>query len=92
MPSSPGYKRNYKQERLAESSERKEQRAARNRARRQLMKEGLVKVGDSKHVNHKQPLSKGGSNSRSNLSVKSAASNVSYPRTRTGAMRGRSKR
>jgi 5-methylcytosine-specific restriction endonuclease McrA len=34
------------------------------------MKEGKVKKGDGKVVDHKKPLSKGGSNSRSNLRVK----------------------
>ena len=55
--------RDYKAERLAESPERKAQRAARNRARRVLK----MKPGDGKQVDHKTPLSKGGSNSPANL-------------------------
>lgn len=87
MPSPKGYKRDYKQEYAAESPQRKRQRAARNRARYQLMKEGLVKRGDGKHVDHKKPLSKGGSNSRRNLRVRSGNANSSYRRTSTGAMK-----
>tara|TARA_R110000868_G_scaffold142984_3_gene360636 strand:+ start:84 stop:344 length:261 start_codon:yes stop_codon:yes gene_type:complete len=55
-------------------------RAARNKARAMLMKEGLVHKGDGKDVDHKQPLSKGGTTKRSNLSVKSASSNRSFAR------------
>lgn len=62
--------RDYVKERLNESAERKEARRKRNRARYQLMKEGKVKKGDGKVVDHKKPLSKGGSNSRANLRVK----------------------
>lgn len=87
MPSSPNYKRNYKQEAKAESPARKHQRVERNQARAELMKEGKVKVGDGKHVDHKKPLSKGGSNSRSNLGVRSGKSNSSYQRTSKGAMK-----
>jgi len=64
-------KRDYVQERLNESPKRKKDRAKRNKARRQLMKEGLVRKGDGKVVDHKKPLSKGGSTARSNLQVRS---------------------
>ena len=68
--------RNYKKERLAESSERKEDRKARGRARYAAIKAGKAKVGDGKVIDHKKPLSKGGSNSKSNTRVQSkAASN-----------------
>jgi hypothetical protein len=42
-------------------------RAMNNAARRQLMKEGVVKKGDGKDVDHKKPLRSGGTNARSNL-------------------------
>lgn len=87
MPSSKGYKRDYVQERLTESPERKKARAARNRARAQLMKEGLVRKGDGKEVDHRTPLSKGGSNSRGNLRVRSASANHSYRRNKRGGMK-----
>jgi 5-methylcytosine-specific restriction endonuclease McrA len=65
----------------------KKRRAARNKARRQLMKEGLVHKGDGKDVDHKKALSKGGSKARSNLRVLSASANRSYPRTKQGSMK-----
>lgn len=51
-------------------------RAARNNARARLMKEGSVRKGDGKHVDHKKSFSKGGSNARSNLRVTSAKKNL----------------
>ena len=58
----------------------KKKRAARNKARREMEREGLVHKGDGKDVDHKKPLSKGGSTSRSNLRVKAASDNRSYKR------------
>ena len=81
MPSSPNYKRNYKQEAKTESPLRKKKRAMRNKARRVAMKAGLVKTCDSKDVEHKDGNAM--NNKRSNLSVKSASKNRSYPRTRS---------
>lgn len=51
--------------------EQKENRAKRNAARRTM---GL-KVGDPREVDHKKPLSKGGSNKKSNLRVVSRTTN-----------------
>ena len=51
------------------------------------MKEGKVKKGDGKDVNHKKPLSKGGSKKRSNLNVQSTKKNRSYARTKKGAIK-----
>ena len=42
-------------------------RTMNNQARRKLEKEGLVRKGDGKDVDHKKPLRSGGSNARSNL-------------------------
>lgn len=42
-------------------------RAARNAAREKLMKKGIVKKGDGKDVDHKKPISKGGTNAAGNL-------------------------
>lgn len=58
----------------------KKKRAARNKARRMLEREGEVHKGDGKDVDHKVALSKGGTSTRSNLRVKSASNNRSYPR------------
>ena len=64
-------------------------RAERVKARRMLEKEGVVHKGDGKDVDHKTPLSKGGTTARSNLKAVSASANRSFPRTKTGAMKGR---
>ena len=56
---------------------RKKARAARNKARRAAMRNGTVKKGDGKDVDHKKPLSKGGSTSLSNTRVRNAKSNRS---------------
>lgn len=68
-------KRNYKQERLNETKARKEARKARGRARYAMEKAGRVKKGDGKTVEHKKPLSRGGSNAKSNLATKSNSAN-----------------
>ena len=65
----------------------KKKRAARNKARRTMEKEGLVSKGDGKDVDHKRPLSKGGSDDRGNLSVKSASANRSYKRKSDGSVK-----
>jgi 5-methylcytosine-specific restriction endonuclease McrA len=44
-------------------------RAKRNGARRKAAKAGLVRKGDGMEVDHRRPLSKGGSNHRSNLRI-----------------------
>lgn len=81
-------KRDYKREyREYHASEReKNKRVMRNAARREFEDLGLVRKGDGKDVDHAKPLSKGGSNSRSNLRVRSASANRSFRRTRTGAI------
>lgn len=85
MPRNP---RRYDLERKYDGQpEVKEKRAARNRARRKLEKEGKVRPGDGKDVDHKTPLSKGGGNSKRNLRVKDASENRSYPRTRSARMK-----
>jgi len=55
----------------------KKERAARNKARAAALKSGKVKRGDGKDVDHKNPLSKGGSKSIKNTRVLSRKSNRS---------------
>jgi len=66
-------KRNYRREYDTYHSKRKQKknRAKRNTARR---RSGL-KVGDPREVDHKKPLSKGGSNGKRNLRVVSRRTN-----------------
>lgn len=65
----------------------KKARAARNKARRMLMKEGVVAKGDGKDVDHKQPLSKGGTTRRSNLKAVPASKNRSFKRNPDHSMK-----
>lgn len=55
-------------------------RVKRNAARRELVKQGKVSKGDGKDVDHIKPVSKGGTNSKGNLRVKTASSNRSFSR------------
>ena len=89
MPSSPNYKRNYSQEYADQqaSSTAKKERAARNKVRRAAERDGRVHKGDGKDIDHKRPLSKGGSTAASNTRVVSRSTNRSFPRTKTGAMK-----
>jgi hypothetical protein len=65
----------------------KKKRAQRNKARRIMEREGVVQKGDGKDVDHKKPLSKGGTTIRSNLAVKSASTNRSYKRKSDGSIK-----
>ncbi|UIW10544.1 HNH endonuclease [Aeromonas phage BUCT695] len=85
MPSSPGYVRNYKQERLTAiqrgetgvGSSSKD--AIRHRARRLVEKKLGHKLPSTKHVDHIRPLksSKSNPNTTGNLRVRDAHSNTS---------------
>lgn len=76
-------KRNYRLEydHYAGTPEQIARRSSRNKARRLLMKEGKVKKGDGRDVDHKNsdPLK----NTRSNLRVQTKSQNRSFPRTKT---------
>ena len=69
------------------TEEQKKNRAARNAARRDAEKRGLVRKGDGKDIDHKQPLSKGGGNGRQNLRAVPASQNRSFPRNPDGSMK-----
>ena len=80
--------RDYKAEQAYDGSpEVKKKRAQRNKARRMMEREGKVHKGDGRDVDHKTPLSKGGTTVTSNLRVKSASSNRSYPRKSDGSIK-----
>ena len=72
--------RNYRREydKYQGTPEQKKNRAKRNAARRAMERELGKAALREKDVDHKQPLSKGGSNARSNLQVTS----VSYNRSK----------
>lgn len=57
-----------------------EKRVARNKARREAIKEGRVKKGDGKEIDHIIPLSKGGANTKSNTRIRTKSENSSFSR------------
>lgn len=81
--------RNYKKEyaNYQGSPEQIRRRSMRNKARRALMKQGRVRKGDGKDVDHARPISKGGNNNPSNLRVKTDNANRSFPRDRFARMK-----
>lgn len=87
MPSSKGYIRNYRQEAKTESSARKQARRDRVNARYAMEKEVGKSAIKGKDIGHKKALSKGGSNSRSNLFIQASASNQSFSRNKDGTMK-----
>lgn len=90
MPSSPGYKRDYKEERKDQIARGEiAGHTLRLRARRLAMKKGMVKPHDNKDLDHRIPISRGGGNDPGNLRVQSEHANRSYPRTSTGAIKGK---
>jgi hypothetical protein len=82
-------KRDYKAEyaNYDGTEEVKKRRAERNKARRMLMREGVVTKGDGKDVHHKKPLSKGGKTTRSNIKAVDANKNRSYKRKADGSIK-----
>lgn len=90
MPSSTGYVRNYTRE-YATSKARGEQGtgsdsdgAKRMRLRREALARGMVKKGQD--LDHRVPLSKGGSNTLANARPESVHANRSFPRRANGSM------
>ena len=87
MPSSPGYRRSYKDEykNYHSSPEQKKKRASRNAARSEMEKKGKVSKGDGKDVAHRDNNPK--NNSSKNLAVQSKAKNRSFARTKSAGMK-----
>lgn len=91
MPSSPGYVRQYDREyalqkKRGESGTGSESdNAKRKRLRRKALKLGMVKPGQD--LDHKKPLSKGGSNTLKNARASTPSDNRSFPRNPDGSMK-----
>jgi hypothetical protein len=62
-------------------------RTEQNAARREMEKKGLVHKGDGKDVDHKTPLSKGGTNNPKNLRAVPASENRSFERNKNGSLK-----
>lgn len=74
--------RDYKRENEVTKSKPKNiaKRVKRNKARRKAIRAGLVRVGDGKELDHIQPISKGGSNKKSNIRITTKSQNSSFDR------------
>lgn len=78
------YKKEWEQQ---QARDEKKSRATRERARYHMDKNGTDKNGngkadarEGKDIDHKRPISKGGTNSKTNLRVVSASNNRSFKR------------
>jgi len=60
----------------------KKERAQRNAARRQAIREGKATKGDGTHVHHKKPIVQGGTNAPGNLEVVPAKKNQRHGLTK----------
>lgn len=75
--------RDYKEEyaRYQGTSNQKKNRAQRNAARAELIKQGKVSRGDGRDVDHKKAIRNGGANSSDNLRVLDRSRNRGFKRT-----------
>lgn len=76
------YKKEWQQQK---ERDEKPARAARERARYTMDKEGVDRAG--KDIDHVKPLSKGGTNAKSNLKLKSPSANRSFHRNPDGSVK-----
>ena len=87
MPYMKNGKRDYKTENEEYNSrpEQKKKRASRNKARRQALKKGSVRLGDTMDIAHKDdnPLN----NKSSNKKVQTRSKNRSFKRNKNGGHR-----
>lgn len=94
MPFMKNGKRDYKREVALYTSkpEVKKKRAEQNAARRTMVEKGLAHKGDGRDVDHKTPLSKGGTNSPRNLRSVPASQNRSFSRNSDGSLKNQTSR
>ena len=89
MPYMKNGKRDYKRENELYNSkpEQRKNRSERTMARREANNTGVTHKGDGKDLDHRVPLSKGGSTAKSNLRVVSASTNRSFSRNKDGSLK-----
>lgn len=89
MPFMKDGKRDYRREYDAYHSKpaQRANRSKRTVARNQANASGVTSKGDGKDLDHKKPLSKGGSNTRSNLRVVDKSTNRSFARNADGSLK-----
>lgn len=76
------YKKEYRE--YQGTPEQIKNRAQRNAARREMEERGVVRKGDGKDVDHKRPISRGGTNADSNLRAVSKSVNRGFKRDSKG--------
>lgn len=78
MPSSPNYKRNYKQEQATATARGEDKdRAQRNKARRQAIAKHGKAALKGKDIDHKKPMREGGKTIAGNTRIRSISANRS---------------
>jgi hypothetical protein len=89
MPYMKNGKRDYKREYALYQGkpDQIKKRSERTVARRQANAAGITHKGDGKDIDHIKPLSKGGTNSRSNQRVVPAGTNRSFARNPDGSLK-----
>lgn len=89
MPYMKNGKRDYKRENALYNSrpEIVKRREERNAARRSLERTGQVHKGDGKDVDHRKPLSTGGTLGKGNLRVVPSSENRSFSRNPDGSLK-----
>lgn len=89
MPYMKNGKRDYKRENELYNSrpEQIKARSERTTARRQSNAAGTTHKGDGKDLDHKVPLSKGGSSAKSNLRAVPKSENRSFSRNANGSLK-----
>ncbi len=89
MPYMKNGKRDYKREydKYHGTAEQRANRSERTVARNQANNSGVTSKGDGKDLDHRVPLSKGGTSAKSNLRVVSKSSNRSFSRNADGSMK-----
>ncbi len=89
MPYMKNGKRDYKREydKYHGTAEQRANRSERTVARNQSNADGRTSKGDGTNLDHRVPLSKGGTSAKSNLRVVSESSNKSFSRNRDGSLK-----
>lgn len=89
MPYQKNGVRNYKKEyeKYHSRPEQISNRSERTTARRKANADGTTHKGDGTNLDHIKPLSKGGTNSKSNLRVVPESKNKSFSRNKDGSLK-----
>jgi hypothetical protein len=94
MPYQKNGKRDYKTEyaKYHSKPEQIKNRTERTTARRQANAAGITSKGDGNDLDHKTPISKGGTSAKSNLRVVDKGTNRSFSRNANGSLKSQTSR